>query len=578
MTTRPLKTRLFIVTAMLLLLSLGAAWFLARHSLQEQVVAEAEQRLSLQIETLESMLQYEGLSPIEQRITELSQRFDSRISLVDLRGKVILDSMEQDLDNHAGRPEIREAREKGQATSLRYSRSTKSSFLYSAKRVETPSFSGVIRVACAVTSLDQGLAHVSTRFLLLLGLVALLALALLRWILKAYFAPLTQLAEAANQVTQNQPPQFPLMKDPHLSRLSLAMASLTRRLTEAGADIDSRRKELEILLQALPVGVVALSGSRLKHVNPCAKRLLGLGDFADRSALEILPPEVLELLDRLKEGENHPSVELALPERNLWLYAEVRHTDRGPLVVLVDRTEAHHLEAARRTFVADVGHEFQTPLTAIGMTAEFMMADVKAADKVHLERLLAQQKRLTALVDTLLYLSRLESHPDTIPLNPVDLVPLVNEAANRVAEHPLARFITFTTDLPDSAPCLGDSHEISTALNNLLDNAVKFTAQRYGQAQGGTVAVTLIAQDNGWAITVSDNGPGLDVQQGSWLFDRFTRGDSSRNRKNSDAGGYGLGLAIVKRIMERHRGTINIVASPEGATLRIWFPLHNQNQ
>ena len=259
----------------------------------------------------------------------------------------------------------------------------------------------------------------------------------------------------------------------------------------------------------------------------------------------------------------------------IFIGATAKPIESGILLVLQDQTEEHSLDMARRNFIADASHEFQTPLTSIGVTAEFLMEeeDPKVRDK-YLRSILEQQKRLTELVDDMLLLSRLEAEPPSEEREDLDLSELVGQVVADHRGHPMASKIRLSLSLPEKATCTGRRDDLARAIGNVVGNAVKYVRQRFDDEQGGTISISMVPEEPYWVLTVEDNGVGINQTLGASIFERFNRGDRSRSRSGWGQGGYGLGLAIAKRIIDSHCGKIELVNCQGGATFRISLPMH----
>jgi two-component system phosphate regulon sensor histidine kinase PhoR len=236
------------------------------------------------------------------------------------------------------------------------------------------------------------------------------------------------------------------------------------------------------------------------------------------------------------------------------------------LVVLDDETERMRMETARKSFVADAGHEFQTPLTSISAAAELlssMEGSTQEERAPYIEEIMRQRERMTALVDDLLLLSRLESGVPTCGDEPFDLTTLCREHVNDAIKSPLASGIEWSVSLPAEAFMFhGRRKEIGRSVSNLLDNAVKYTHKRFGvrrrsnPGDKGRISVSLAREDGSYVLRVSDNGVGIPPGKLSDIFGRFERAEHDRSRGGEGGGGYGLGLAIAKTAIESHGGGI----------------------
>ncbi len=570
---KSLKNRLLAALALLSLAVFAAGWFLFRQILKEQLVAEAIKELQGQTLVMAQLLQSEEPGRFAGRLAQLDRSLASRLTLIDSQGAVLMDSRGETSDNHGDRPEVRQAFEEGFGHSLRYSRSGHSYYLYCARRVDREGEPVVLRLSYPMGTLTQAMEDSLSQAIVLLALTLALTLLLQMWIVKHFFAPLRELAKAADAVTHQREASFPLMADPELQRLSEALSSMSWRLKKAAATIEAERQDLATIVAALPVGLVAVQEGRIQRANGSALRLLGFQEYQilGQRAQSALPPEAAALLEKLHQGPQ--SCLLNLPERGLYLRLETLPMFQGALLLVMDLSESRRLELARRNFIADAGHEFQTPLTAIGMTAEYLLSDEEDPQRRRdLKRIVQQQQRITGLVDDLLYLSKLESRPGQVPMEPQNLSEIVGAVMAGMKEHPLKGAIELQNQLPAEAWVEASGDELAKAVTNLVDNAIKYTRQRYQDGPGGKVTVTLTCDPEGkrWLLTVEDNGIGIDQDQAEVLFQRFQRGDRSRSRQGP--GGYGLGLAIARHVVENHGGAITVLPRQDGAALQISLP------
>lgn len=223
-------------------------------------------------------------------------------------------------------------------------------------------------------------------------------------------------------------------------------------------------------------------------------------------------------------------------------------------------------EKMRRDLVADIAHEFRTPLTTIRGYVESILDGVKKPDQDILGRIGAETERLTTLIRDLQELSRAESGKLSLEKKPVDLNVLVAEVLPKFEKEIAEKEIQVETDLDRSLPlALVDGRRIGQVLENILNNAIKYNYQK------GRVRVSTRGEGEGVRITIADTGQGISSQDLPYIFERFYRGDKSRSRHT---GGTGIGLSIAKNLVEAHRGTISVQSQPgQGSTFSIWLPL-----
>lgn len=229
-------------------------------------------------------------------------------------------------------------------------------------------------------------------------------------------------------------------------------------------------------------------------------------------------------------------------------------TQDGFFIRLQDVTEQKRAIQMHTDFVANVSHEMRTPLASICGFIETLQGPAKDdpdATEQFLGIMDAQAKRMKALVDGLLSLSRIELNRHITPTDRIELSGIMADVA--IASEPLARhkniIITYKgNDMPRYA--LGNRDEIFQVMQNLVENAVKYS--------GNDTHIDLNITDNHhneWILSVQDEGRGIASDHIARLTERFYRVDDARNRKE---GGAGLGLSIVASILSRHKGRLDV--------------------
>ncbi len=220
---------------------------------------------------------------------------------------------------------------------------------------------------------------------------------------------------------------------------------------------------------------------------------------------------------------------------------------------MADRVEA--TVTALRQFVSDAAHELRTPLTALRTNLDLAVDEKDVAEReVFLARAQAMVQRLEELNANLLDLSRLEANGDPRETKTLDLAEVLKARVEIYASQAEQAGLTLHASLPITPVLvLADASQITRALDNLVDNACKFTLP------GGTVHVALSVQDGLAQISVTDSGIGIPADDLRQIFNRFHRG-----RNTSEYSGSGLGLAIVRAIVVAHGGTVKASSAGEG--------------
>jgi signal transduction histidine kinase len=219
---------------------------------------------------------------------------------------------------------------------------------------------------------------------------------------------------------------------------------------------------------------------------------------------------------------------------------------------------------AQRRIIADVGHDLRTPITAMQGEVEVALRHPRGPEQYQqvLHSVLEEVNHLGTISDALLLLARIEAGDLAPRARATDMADLVDRAVGRLRQRVTDHPITYAGNGIGAAEVDGPMVEL--ALDHLLDNAVRHTPP------GTPVAVSVVEEPEGVAVTISDQGPGVSPDILPHLFERFYRGDSARGR-----GGAGLGLTVAAAIVSAHRGTITARrASPTGLTVTVGLPRH----
>jgi two-component system phosphate regulon sensor histidine kinase PhoR len=347
--------------------------------------------------------------------------------------------------------------------------------------------------------------------------------------------------------------------------LSGAFNRMAERLASRIAALEDDRQQLRAILGGMVEGVVALDAEqRVLFANVRAAELLDFPTAAPvgRRLWELVRRRpLLDLVQKaLQQAEPHRE-ELRWDEpaaRSLAVHVArlPGPAARGAVVVLHDTTDLRRLERLRQDFVANVSHELKTPLTGIKLCVETLLAGA-VDDPEHrgrfLEQIAAQSERLHALILDLLSLARIESGEALLEFDAVPVEAAVSACVERCRPRAEARRQTLevVVDGELAAAVWADQEAVEHILDNLLDNAVKYTPEsghiRVGWRDDGDVV----------RLEVADDGLGIPEADLPRLFERFYRVDKARSRQ---LGGTGLGLAIVKHLAQAMGGGVQAVS------------------
>jgi len=367
---------------------------------------------------------------------------------------------------------------------------------------------------------------------------------------------------------------------------SAGLLAIGAEITRVAGHIDTIRRDqtveaanLQTILTSMAEGVMVVNH---RHViglaNPSLVRLFGLrATPVGQSIMRAVRDVTLDQLVTSTLGSESPrQIELPLahakPIRHLSVVATPIRDAEGENAVLVichDVTRLKQLEDVRREFVANVSHELRTPLAIFQGYLETLLdaPEISQDDLVPtLEILRKHSLRLNALVEDLLVLARLESRADILCLEPIEPRGLVEDMIADWQIQAGKKRIRLTASCTVDAPEFeADAFRLEQVLNNLVDNAIKYTEA------GGSVILQAVAASNGIEFRIQDTGIGVAPQDLNHIFERFYRADKARSREH---GGTGLGLSIVKHIVQLHHGTVRAESAyGKGTTIIINLPL-----
>ncbi len=339
-------------------------------------------------------------------------------------------------------------------------------------------------------------------------------------------------------------------------------------LRQMGEVVNSETR-LRLSLDAIAQGVmVADSSGTVLYRNPYAQ------PFTEaRHGEALVEATVAELFAEAAGGDAaEREVELfGPPHRCLFIRVvplRLVGRDHGLVALIDDVTEPRRLDAMRRDFVSNISHELRTPMGALSLLAETLIGETDPEVVSRLAvRVQTEASRLSGIMDDLLELSRIEND-ETSERAPVVLQHVIQDALSRVKPAAEEKRMVIRTVLPSrDLVVLADRRQLTSAVFNLLDNAIK-----YSEADR-RVEVTVRTDDVCVEVEVRDQGYGIPPNHQERVFERFYQVDPSRERIGD---GIGLGLAIVRHVATNHGGEVEVESKVgEGSTFRFSVPIRD---
>lgn len=371
-------------------------------------------------------------------------------------------------------------------------------------------------------------------------------------------------------------------EDMHLLELlgpQAAVAITNSRLFEAerdlSTDLEVAKNQLETVLTSTENPVVAIDRQmRIIFANPAAVSLLEaninpvgwrITDFVPRT---YLPPDRRRAFRDLRQRRVHVYEIEVRDKTYLCHLAELSEPrTEGWVVVLNDVTQLKELDRLKSQMVQMTSHDLKNPLQAAMSYIELLQDDGRdtfTADMgYYIENIWTQLTRMYRIISGILDLERVQS--GTPSFENCALGDVLRRVVSELGDQAQAKGLELELAMADELPLVtGDSQQLTQALTNLVENAVKFTPA------GGQVVVTAQGDEQGVMVDVADTGIGIRAEDQSKIFERFYRG---QQQGFVHVGGSGLGLSLVRAIVNSHRGEIGLESEPgKGTVFHVWLP------
>ena len=502
----------------------------------------------------------------------------TRVTFIAPDGVVLGESDEDrtQMDNHLTRPEIAQALQVGQGSSIRFSHTVGYDMMYAALRLAPQgSMLGVVRLALPLQTIDADVRHLQQAILGATVVAALGAIALAALITGRTTRPLSDLTEAARSLAAGELASAPLSaSQDEIGQLAATFNSMAVQLRQQIAALQSERGKLSAVLQTMSDGVLIVDREgQIQLLNEAAETMFGVNQetaIGNSLASALRNAPIFELWQACQESG---SIEQAAFETSNRFYVQGTASPLGQalpgstLLLFQDMTRQRQIESMRRDFISNVSHELRTPLAALKAITETLqdgaLDDQKAA-RYFLERMEIEVDSLSLMVNELLELSRIESGRVPLERKPTHPLEMLAPAFERLRLQAERAGLELTLECSDTLPeVLADAGRVQQVLTNLLHNAIKFTPS------GGKITAGA-AEDEGWVrFFVGDMGIGIAPEDLPRIFERFYKVDRARS-----SGGTGLGLAIARHLVEAHGGRIWVESDAgRGSTFSFTIPL-----
>lgn len=484
----------------------------------------------------------------------------SRITLLDSDGTVLFDSLEpaEKMENHSNRPEFQQALKIGRGETVRYSDTLSKQTFYYALLLEDGK---VLRMA---RTTDTVLAFLNSSITLMGILVFVIIIA-------AFFIVQRQtnkLIEPINKLDLEHPLRH--VEYEELRPLLLRVHDQNKQIAQQVQELTERHEEYLAITENMKDGLVVASQTEVLSINKAAQEL-----FQVRADECIHKPisrvsrnkEFRSAVEHALSGE-YNEVVLTMDARSYQLLANpvsVSGKLYGVVILIWDITEQKQAEQMRREFSANVSHELKTPLMSISGYAELIENGMVRSEDIpeFAGRIHQEANRLTALVQDIIQLSKLEEGDGEFPKEEVDLYNLTQDIMKNLDHTAVQKNVAVSLS-GEHVEIYGVRHILFEMLFNLMDNGIKYNVEN------GWLQVKIWEARDKVYWQVKDSGIGIAREEQERIYERFYRVDKSHSRQT---GGTGLGLSIVKHGAQLHKAGIRTESQlGKGTAITLDFP------
>jgi two-component system phosphate regulon sensor histidine kinase PhoR len=534
------------------------------------------------------------------------EKTGARVTIMSSSGFVLGDSDEPSaqMENHADRPEIRDADISEVGNSTRFSNTIKRDLFYLAIAIDGGAGKGFIRLSVPLNDIEAAVDSIRMRIIIAslaaLFIVILIGLLQTRRITKS----IEDITSFSQDVTEGKLTKRLFLKEKgELGELGKNISNMAQELDSRLKQMESEKTVIEAILNNMTDGLILTdTKGRIVLSNTAIKNFFGIeSSIEGKTLIEVFrKTELIDLIEGVVGGNEKISREIEVKHpKELYLMVNASpfySYDRsgeisGVILTIHDITRLRKLEDIRKDFVANVSHEIRTPIAAIKGFAETLLEgaiDDKENAHKFLETIKNNSERLNFLVSDLLTLSRIELGDIKIEKTDVNLENVVDTVFATLKEKAEKKGLYLKKEIAPGVPEIrADRDRLIQILLNLVDNGIKFTeeggvtvkvhmSKSAEPSEKDVINLSPLASHRSSGdfceISIEDTGIGIPKKHLPRLGERFYRVDRARSR---DLGGTGLGLAIVKHLVKVHGWEMKIESTEgKGTTVSLILPEH----
>ena len=580
-----IRSRIFFIILSCLFIGLSLAFIVAERDLSEGLQQQIETELSKQAKILrqsfsESPKASNSIS-LKSQIDSYSTASGSRITIIASDGKVLVDSdiaMDslESLDNHSNRPEVIAAFNGGSGSSKRFSNSIQKEMLYFALLDTNSESERVIRISVTNEYLDRSLASLENSMTLIVVvalIVAILASVLAGNYIRESFMDLERAASDMSDGSYKKKDldSLPVKRRDEIGSMARNISTISTNLKNQISLIAKQRDQFGSVLDGLGEGIMVCDENGLiTFRNDQIIQILGLNEVINKSINDLEIPALSRMYKKAqKKGKFDSEFELETGEDDTrWILAHMNKAKSTQELILVvhETTQLRQMDSMRRDFISNLSHELRTPVSVIKANSETLLdgaLDNEKDARIFSKAILHNADRLSEMVTSLIDLSRIEYGELKFVIEKIVLNQIIESVVLAFKNKAKRKNIQVEFEHKSDVIVSSDAKAIERVLNNLLDNAFKYSPEN------SVIEINLRKQGESIRLAVIDQGEGVAEEDQDLVFKRFFRTASARANTQQ---GSGLGLAIVKNLVYNLQGDVGVESRLDGGS-EFWFTI-----
>lgn len=485
-----------------------------------------------------------------------------RVTVIDKEGKVIFDNRlneNNEIENHALRPEIISAATKGKGKDIRKSASTKKEYLYYAKHLGN----NYIRVALPYNIQIQNFLKPDNEFIYFLLFILMIVGIFVFYTANYFGKAITQLKDFSLSIKDNKNMDISSFRDDEIGFIGKQIAKDYKRIKSNEKKLSLEHEKLLMHIQSSNEGVCFFTKDKaVSFYNGLFLQYLNmLTDEIVVDANGILKETIFEpVYNFIRYNKENSYFESPINKNGKFFIARVNiFYDKSFEIILNDNTRQEKNKLLKRELTGNISHELRTPISGIRGYLETILENDLQREKEHdfIDKAYKQTLVLSELIGDMGLLSKINEAPDTFQSKPVHVHNLLEKIKKELEQQLREKDIIIHSSVEPSLLLSGNENLIYSIFRNLVDNVIKYAGESI------TISICHYHQEGKFAyFSFSDNGEGIENEKHlNRLFERFYRVNEGRTR---EAGGSGLGLSIVKNAVEFHGGIISVKNHKDG--------------